>query len=265
LPNYDAETSRINWWLDRFLILTGCSCLLIPIATALRCLFKPYASMNVASLIAVELRHPGIAIMQSICLLYLLLVVCSCLIIHLQIVIMFLILILPILEKDFRPTNPSFRTVDLLRSPEYFLKAYRSIQLLHKLGAETYGQIIPLMQTMESQLIILGLFTLIRNFSQLDETVVSLLVVFVILSFCFWTGILWAAGKFGSISCATIQSWELFPWNSRADRKYIIKFKRSCPPLLIGVQGVFNITKVSVLRFLQGLIRGTFRALLTLK
>lgn len=54
-------------------------------------------------------------------------------------------------------------------------------------------------------------------------------------------------------------------WKRSADRKYMSKFRKSCKPIYLGFPGFMTITHKSVLKYMQGIVRGVFRMLLALK
>lgn len=80
----------------------------------------------------------------------------------------------------------------------------------------------------------------------------------------FWAIALELSGRFYSQSKQTLGSWRNLAFKSAADKKFMSKFKRGCYPMALGERGVFGIKQISVLKFLRAIIKGTFRALLTL-
>jgi hypothetical protein len=79
-----------------------------------------------------------------------------------------------------------------------------------------------------------------------------------------WGLILEISGRFQTFSSSTLKSWKLLQFQSAIESKYLKKFKKSQKPLLIGKQGVFIIQRLTVLKFFRALMKGTFKALLTI-
>lgn len=249
---------------DRLTILVSIGMMLALIPVSIYTLIYPYSSAHLASLLPLYLRNPLVTIIQFGFQLYLLELLGCSVVIHNLFITSYLYRLTQMLVKDFRPNRPSYETLEELRSPSNFSITYRTIQILHKISMEQYGIIILPLQSLETQLAIMCLYTLITQGTILHGTVVMVLISFAIGSLVPTAGMLWICGKFESISKKTINSWKYFSWPDK-DLKYINKFRKSCQPLRIGLQGVYTIKKISVLKFLQTIVRGTFRALLALK
>ncbi|CAL8140550.1 unnamed protein product [Orchesella dallaii] len=62
-----------------------------------------------------------------------------------------------------------------------------------------------------------------------------------------------------------VNSWKPSRFPDRHSRAYMKRFRRSCKPISLGTDGMYVIRPISVLKFLRGNIRGTMRALLSLR
>ena len=83
-------------------------------------------------------------------------------------------------------------------------------------------------------------------------------------SLFFILGILSAGAKFFVNSKRSVRFWR--PVCKNIDEmKYLRILKRSFRPLRFEMPGYFKITNLTMLKFLLGVSRGTFRTLLTLK
>ena len=80
-----------------------------------------------------------------------------------------------------------------------------------------------------------------------------------------WSLTLELCGRFHNDSKQTLGSWKLMNFSSGLERRLMMKYKRSCKPLVVGKEGVYTIKRLSVLKFIRGNIKATFRALLTLR
>jgi hypothetical protein len=82
----------------------------------------------------------------------------------------------------------------------------------------------------------------------------------------FWVGVLETAGRFSKLSRSSIKSWMKEGGQSklRYERKFIGKFCKSCKPLGMGLEGFFVVRRLSAVKFLRFVTKGTFQALVTL-
>lgn len=48
------------------------------------------------------------------------------------------------------------------------------------------------------------------------------------------------------------------------DKRLISRIRKSCRPFNFGVEGVFSFKRNTLLKFFQGIVKGTFKALLTI-
>lgn len=75
----------------------------------------------------------------------------------------------------------------------------------------------------------------------------------------FWTIILEFGGRFYEASKRNKESWRQLGEQS----KFVRKWRKSVRHLYAGYEGYHVIRRLSVLKFLKGIVRGTFRILLT--
>lgn len=66
------------------------------------------------------------------------------------------------------------------------------------------------------------------------------------------------------LSGEVIKSWKQKIYRDKYDQKYFSKFRKCQTPLVIGMEGVFIFTRKRAIIFLQAIVKGTFRALLTM-
>lgn len=118
-----------------------------------------------------------------------------------------------------------------------------------------------------SHFILYGNFLLIRDWAYLD-----VFTIFPIIGWGGGGGIVWLAvlhlgGAFNEKSRKAIKSWKVFGrgFGNGTEARYLRKFANGCKPLFIGCRGYYVIRKLTVLKFLKSVVRGTFRMLLTLR
>jgi len=170
----------------------------------------------------------------------------------------------PIISKEFRANVATYKTKKSLRSPKCLPVAYRSIEIMHRFAVQIFGRIIIPIEALLSQFIVFCNFLLIRYWSEIDSTTRVLLGFLTVTFEILWMAFLQYGGLFHMHAKRTIKSWTLMHFNNQIEAKFMMRFRKSCRPLSVGTVGYYTITRVTVLRFLQGTLRKTFRALLTL-
>lgn len=110
-------------------------------------------------------------------------------------------------------------------------------------------------------------FILICFIDKLDMHTVFGIIVWDFAAVVVWCTMLHLGGIFREMSKESIRSWMVCRGKGGTEkkRKYLKKFAKSCRPLFVGTEGFIVMRKQSVLKFLRGMTRGTFRMLLTLK
>lgn len=80
----------------------------------------------------------------------------------------------------------------------------------------------------------------------------------------FWGALLQLSGVFHKHAKITLKSWKNIKVGNKMDKKYMSKFLKACRPIAIGERGLFLVKQTTVLKFFRAIVKGTFRALLTL-
>lgn len=177
----------------------------------------------------------------------------------------YFMVILRIILKEFKSNRNDYTTIDVLREPDNLVKMYRTFELHHKMAVRVFGMIILPVHTAIMQGIRLVNFILISYYDQLNTITKLMLIGFTIIAQICWFGPLSCSGLFHQHAVATLKSWKYFKFSNKHDAKYIAKFRKSCKPLVLGTDGYFYIKRITVLKFVRGIITGTFRALLTVR
>jgi len=171
----------------------------------------------------------------------------------------------PIISNEFKLKCSCYRTVDDLRKVQNLPKVYRALELYHKVSMELMGPVIIPVETVLSQLVLTCNFIIIKHGEKLSLIPLLLASFWTLLFQSVWIIFLNVCGLFFKHSAATIASWKSFEFKKTGDSKVFGKFRRSCRVLRIGHGELYAIKRLTVLTFLRGIIRGTFRALLTLR
>jgi hypothetical protein len=149
-----------------------------------------------------------------------------------------------------------------MRRFENFPTEYRTLELLHKQAMSIFGVMLLPGQTLLGQFILYSNYTLIKHWNELDSTIKCVVTILDLTVLCFWFSILEVCGRFYMEATKSLKSLKLLPVRNRMETRYLSKFRKSTRPLTISYGEVFKIKRLSVLKFLRGIVKGTFRALL---
>jgi hypothetical protein len=155
-----------------------------------------------------------------------------------------------------------------IKSQKFDAISIRSFQLLHKLAMGTVGFAVIPVHLVSGQYVVFCQYSLMNQLNgEPDWASTGLFGMTGAAVALFWAGVLECSGRFYNLSRSSIRSWKKEgKMNGIAhERKFIGKFCKSCQPLGIGLEGTFVIKRLSSLKFLRAVIKGTFRALATLK
>jgi len=181
--------------------------------------------------------------------------------------VLLLATVVPILKREMRiGLSPhSYRTRLSLRSAKNIPIEYKAIGILHMKGMQIYGLIIIPYHFLISQFILYANFTLIRHRDELELIMQLGVIVLNITVLGFWGTVLEVSGWFHSEVIKTIRSWKAVQFGTTLEYKSFRKFKKSCLPIVIGYQKLVQIKRLTVLKFMRAIVKGTFRALLLSK
>jgi beta-lactamase superfamily II metal-dependent hydrolase len=80
----------------------------------------------------------------------------------------------------------------------------------------------------------------------------------------FWIVNLEVFGKMQSMAKTVIKSGKNLRFRTSSEAKYFHKVRKSCPVLSFGELNTFTVKQKTVLNFVKGISKGTFRALIAL-
>lgn len=170
-----------------------------------------------------------------------------------------------VIHKEFLGrSKKGYSTEPCLRERDNLPRVYREFEILHKNVNLCFQHIIIPLQTIITQLSLFCNFTMITQGHNLDLTTSIILCFWSSGTLVIWTAFLTTGGYIYLQGKTTLSSWKYLKW-SKWDKKYMSKFRRGCRPLALRVGGYYCVRRLSVLKFWQGIVRGTFRALLALK
>lgn len=176
------------------------------------------------------------------------------------------LLIYPILSQELRHGRIDYATLPALReTPTHIILVYRATEIYVKNLLIRIGSLILPVQAYLSQFVLILNYILIKHGRDMNAISIMVALAWSMACLIVWISMLSLASTFHKEATTMKRSWKGFQFATKLERKYMSKFAKSCKPLFIGKEGVFRISKKTVLKFLQGIVRGTFRALITLK
>jgi hypothetical protein len=155
-------------------------------------------------------------------------------------------------------SGSEFAISSLIKARKFDPLTIRSFQLLHKCIMGCIGFVYFPLHSITGQCVVFCLYSLIKHWGGLDSASKGLLGMIGTSLLLFWLGVLDCGGRFYKLNRRSMLSW-------KKGGKYVSKFCKSCKPLGIGLEGTFIIKRLSVLKFLRAVVKGTFRALVALK
>ncbi|OXA48333.1 hypothetical protein Fcan01_16909 [Folsomia candida] len=171
------------------------------------------------------------------------------------------------LSKKPREVRKFKCSPELVSHPKHLVHVYRSLQLAMRELRLLLGIYFPIMQIILGQLALATGYVLIAEGRKIKLATRMTFLTCDAVAVLFWVAMMTCAGKIQKSSKECLISWRVNrdQWESKEDRRYMSKFRKSCKPLYFGLDGFMTVTHKSVLKFVQGIIRGLFRTLLTLK
>lgn len=171
---------------------------------------------------------------------------------------------LPIIRQELRTGQKTYKTSDFLRKdPHHLIITWRTMQYITRLINIELGFCLLYIQgTIKSMLLVCAV-TLVYQWNSSGILIRGLMMFGGIFGALIWCVVLTLAGFQYSWSKETIESWKREYWLRKEDWRYIERFKMSCRPLSVGDGKRYHIQPVTMLRFLNGLSKNTFTALIT--
>lgn len=79
-----------------------------------------------------------------------------------------------------------------------------------------------------------------------------------------WGLILEGYGRTEKLARNVTKSWKRLPNLEPLERKLLAKFGKATRPISFGLELIFSIKRNSVIKFYRAIVKGTFRAILTI-
>jgi len=164
-------------------------------------------------------------------------------------------------ELDLSAQGNSYISKSELRRFPDILREYRSLEILLKEFCEIYCIIYIPSQFLVGNCILYCNYALFNYWADLLNSSKLLIFLIELDVMLVWGAVLEFAGRIHFKGCRTLRSWKALKLGR--DGKYCSKFRKRCRPLNCGTS-YFRVRRLAVLRFLRGIITGTFRVMLAL-
>lgn len=260
----NPENARLNLYLDLICALLTIACVCCPFLMTAHYFIFPF-SPAYPFVLATDLFHPLTYLAIGLIYLRLLHAVFANLTTICLLGLVYVFVLFHVLHKEFLGrSSKGYNTEPALRTRINLPGIYRQFEILHKNVNLCFEHLIIPLQTIITQLCLFCNFTIISQGQNLDATTGVILGFWSAGGLVIWTVFLTTGGYVYLQGKNTLASWKYLEW-PKPDKRYMSKFKMGCRPLAIRVGGYYCVRRLSVLKFWQGIVRGTFRALLTLK
>lgn len=264
MPYYDPNREFSAKLFDFLIVLTACATSGVLLITSLFFLLFPNTPILISSSIPSTWFAPFRLTMAYIFPHYLCISMCAVFGAMLGVLAIYGVLVVPFLMKEIRLDRTNYKSRKLLRQPLHLTHFYRSAQILQiRLLTMVQFMIIPT-QTLISYLILFSSVMLIKFGNIMSLVSKGMLVSWILASLIFWASSLAIGGHMYWFGKKILVSWKCYSWSNRRDKVYMSKFRKSCKPLMLNFGRTYVIRPLSVLKFLRGISRGIFKALLTI-
>jgi hypothetical protein len=183
----------------------------------------------------------------------------------LTIILSYFVLTYPLVCHELVRGRRSYNTNCRLRLTNNLRLEYRKFEVLHLNAMDVMGWVILPEQALLADAIMFCNYALITVGHELGGLTTTVLVIFAVVLMTGWVTILEACGIFHKQSETLIESFKYgndHGWN-RKEKLYMDKFRKSCRPLGFRSGGGFCIKRLTGLKFIQGIVVGTLRILLS--
>lgn len=166
--------------------------------------------------------------------------------------------------NELRHGRRKYESEDSLRTFRNTMHVYRCLQLFHANVICLFGPYLAVFNAIFMAATIFVSFVLMRYWEVLGPLTKTCLLLINFILLIFYLTIL----ELGCIFCVggikMFRSWKKVQWSqNRLEKKKMKAFQRSCRPILLCWGTHFVIGRQSIIVYGKGVVRGTFRALLT--
>ncbi|OXA54368.1 hypothetical protein Fcan01_10176 [Folsomia candida] len=182
-----------------------------------------------------------------------------------MIVIVYCAPLYPILRELRFDLSRRHEAIDEVRQPRNLMREYNCLKLLNLEVMETMGPLLLYIHGTYGQFCLFCNFVAIKKWDSLTYfTKLVMLISWSVNGQLVWGLSLETFGRMDMEAKKVPKSWKFVKSGGKIELKILSKFRKSMKPLTFGEEGVFTMKRMTVLKFFRGIIKGTFRALLTI-
>lgn len=171
--------------------------------------------------------------------------------------------IIPFGIFEFNLQRKSFKTVAIIRTPQKMSLIFREIQILVQQYNQVFGCILVPMQTLLTQFVMFTTYLFSKYADKIDTSLKATMVIWTTIATLTWIVSLEVGGIISMYGEKVLLSWKYHKWENRQEKRYMSKFRKSCKPLMVQYGRTFVIRRITVLKYIRGLLKGVLRTLLT--
>jgi len=169
-------------------------------------------------------------------------------------------------ELHFKPRKSYATNKSELRKPRILSIEYRKVELIVKAAMEFIGPLLFIAQVLVGHLGLMVNFVLVRHWDDVSIESVLIILMITIGVQVFWVCVLSLGGNTTQQFGKVVASWKYsLRTGSKRESTFMKKFRKSCRPIVIGLEGYIKLRRISACKYLYGYSRSTFRILLTIR
>ncbi len=269
MPNYNPNTNKFSYFLECCLLFI-CIVFSFLIIMSWVIVYKfPQIPQFIGSIIIDE--GCPIIITLLVCYIfpcYMMFVMYLNLCTITGIIFIYGVVVVPFIMLEFRVNrNPSkYFACPELRSPPLLWNAWRTVQIFQSKINDLLGVVIIPTQFLLGKLVVLIVFLIMKHGKELSTSKRVMWIAWAALAGLFWSLVLLMGGYIHLYGRKILDSWKYHKWVglTNLEKKQMKKFRKSCCPLSISYGKAYIIKRLTVLKFIRGIIAAIFRMLLTI-
>lgn len=171
-----------------------------------------------------------------------------------------------IVTRELQLGRKTYHSLDILRTSWETAHVYRRMQIVHRHVIAVIGPFLVVLNAFMMMSPIYVNFVVMRYWDILEPLTKVALFGISLTFVTFYITLLELGCTFYIGGIKMLRSWQGFKWSeSRIVNLEMKRFQRSCKPITLCWGNHFIIGKHSIFIYGRGVVRGTFRALLTIK
>lgn len=185
-----------------------------------------------------------------------------------EISFLYSVVIVPFILLEFRVDRKksSYFACHKLRTPPLLWSAWRTVQVLQGRINDFIGIVLIPVQMICSKMVVICVFLVIQHSNELSPSRKLLWIIWAVLTGIFWSMVLLLGGYIYLYGKKVLISWKYHKWEgiSRLEKRIMSRFRKSCIPISVAYGSTYVIKRLTVLKFVRGLVTSLFRVLLTI-